>query len=222
MIIAAQFYFDGRIEVMTNDEHYTSAFLKRLLLGCPPSFYAESALSLKIAWKSDDQIRAVFLGLLHGAMGWDSYHQIPPILLQSLNEAQKSLEIANYRSSVVMCRRALEALLKFAFPRLLKREAVDSKGRSLMLNDLTNAFKNEKPPPIPHHLLNIIDAVRLIGNVPGAHAAEIDGYRFSRSDAEFALATAHHFIDLYFSKIDTEVGAYQRLTIDLEERDESA
>jgi hypothetical protein len=103
----------------------------------------------------------------------------------------------------------------------LKKEPVDGKGKAMMLNDLTNAFRNTKPPPIPHHLLNIVDAVRLIGNVPGAHAAEIPGYQFSRSDAEFALATAHHFIDMYFSKIDTEVGAYYTLTIDLNATDET-
>jgi hypothetical protein len=56
----------------------------------------------------------------------------------------------------------------------------------------------------------------LIGNVPGAHAADIQGsYRFSRSDAEFALTATFHFLDLYFSKIDPDVANYYTLTIDL-------
>jgi HEPN domain-containing protein len=214
VIVVLHFYFDGKITGFTNNEAYGVTFLKKLLLECPPSFHGEPELSIDCEWSTDENLRAMFLGLLHGALGWDSHHQIPPILIQSLEEAYKSLEIANYRSCVVMCRRALEGLLKFAFPRLLKKQPVDAKGKAMMLNDMTVAFKNEKPAPIPQHLLNIVDAVRLIGNVPGAHAAEIPGYRFTRSDAEFALAAANHFIDTYFSKIDTEVGAYYTLIID--------
>jgi gentisate 1,2-dioxygenase len=59
--------------------------------------------------------------------------------------------------------------------------------------------------------------IRVIGNVPGAHAAEIEGYRFSADDAEFILASVHYFIQQYFSKIDTQVNQYYTLTIDLEE-----
>jgi len=77
-------------------------------------------------------------------------------------------------------------------------------------------FKKEEFSPIPSHLLHVLDSIRLIGNVPGAHAAEIKGYRFSRSDAEFALASVYYFVEQYFSKIDTEVSEYYTLKIDLD------
>ncbi|MBX9655583.1 DUF4145 domain-containing protein [bacterium] len=125
------------------------------------------------------------------------------------------MEIANYRSCVVMCRRGLEALLKFAFPRLLGREPIDARGRGLMLNALIQEFRKANPEKIPAHLLHIGDALRVLGNVPGAHAAEIENYRFSRFDAEFAIGTLGYFVDQYFSKIDTDVGQYYTLTIDL-------
>ena len=42
-------------------------------------------------------------------------HDMPPFLEESIREARKSLEIGNYKSCVVMCRRGLEALLKYAY-----------------------------------------------------------------------------------------------------------
>ena len=76
-------------------------------------------------------------------------------------------------------------------------------------------FRNKKPSPIPDHLLHVADSIRLLGNVPGAHASDIANYQFSRSDAEFALYATDHFLDQYFSKIDKEVAQYYTLTIDL-------
>ena len=107
------------------------------------------------------------------------------------------------------------ALLKFAFPRVWGREPVDNRGRFLMLNTLIQEFRNANPAKLPVHLLHIADALRVLGNVPGAHAAEIENYRFSRFDAEFAIGAVGYFVDQYFSKIDTEVGRYYTLTIDL-------
>lgn len=152
--------------------------------------------------------------MVAGALGWDPSHNIPDNIEQSLNEARQSLEIANYRSCVAMSRRTLEAVLKFGYQRLLKKQPVNSKGHKLMLNDMIQEFRKQKPSPIPDHLLLIADSIRLIGNVPGAHAAEIANYHFSRSDAEFALYATTHFLDQYFSKIDKEVTQYYTLTID--------
>lgn len=157
----------------------------------------------------------MFLGLLHGALGWDPSNQIPPAIRTSLEEAEKALSIANYRSCVVMCRRTIEALLKFAFPRLMGSKAIDNKGRELTLNVMIERFKNQSPSKIPTHLLHLLDSIRVIGNVPGAHAAEIEGYQFSKSDAEFAIASVNYFVEQYFSKIDTKVLEYYTLTIDL-------
>ncbi len=115
-----------------------------------------------------------------------------------------------------MCRRTIEALLKFAFPRLLDIPATDVRGRTLSLYAMIERFNQEKPPRIPNHLLRVLDSIRLIGNVPGAHAVEIKDYRFSKSDAQFALASVYYFIEQYFSKIDPEVTEYYTLTIELD------
>ena len=154
----------------------------------------------------------MFCGMLHGAYGWDPMHDMPPFLEESIREARKSLEIGNYKSCVVMCRRGLEALLKYAYKRLIGQDPIDRNGRYLMLNSLIQAFKSEGK--LPDHLLHVADSLRLLGNVPGAHAAEIANYQFNRYDAEFALASAVYFIEQYFTKIDTEVSEYYTLTID--------
>lgn len=206
---------NGEIEILSNDSNFAQRYLHGLFLECPPSFHSADELEINDEWVEDQQICAMFLGLLHGALGWDPSHQIPPAIRASLEEAEKALSIANYRSCVVMCRRTIEALLKFAFPRLLGSKAIDNKGRELTLNAMIERFKNQKPSKIPAHLLHVLDSIRVIGNVPGAHAAEIEGYQFSKSDAEFALASVHYFAEQYFSKIDKEVLEYYTLTIDL-------
>jgi hypothetical protein len=113
-----------------------------------------------------------------------------------------------------MSRRTLEAVLKFGYVRLLKKQPVNQKGQGLMLNDMIQELRKQKPSPIPDHLLYLADSIRVIGNVPGAHAADIVNYHFSRGDAEFALYATTHFLDLYFSKIDKEVTQYYTLTIE--------
>lgn len=208
---------DGEIEIDSNNRNFAHRYLNGLFLECPPSFHSADELEIVDEWVEDQQICAMFLGLLHGALGWDPSHQIPPAIRASLEEAEKALPIANYRSCVVMCRRTIEALLKFAFPRLLGSKPIDNKGRELTLNAMIEGFKKQRPSPIPTHLLHVLDSVRVIGNVPGAHASEIEGYQFSKSDAEFALASVHYFVEQYFSKIDTEVLEYYTLTIDLNE-----
>ena len=206
---------DGEIVVLSNDADYARAFFAGIFLECPPSFHTLGDFETKEEWVSDDQTNAYFAGMLAGAHGWDPSHNIPANIQQSLEEARRSLEIANYRSCVVMSRRTLEAVLKFGYARLLKKKPVNQKGHGLMLNDMIRDFRGEKTQPIPEHLLHIADSIRLIGNVPGAHAADIANYQFSRSDAEFALYAVSHFLDQYFSKIDTEVTQYYTLTIDL-------
>ena len=215
--MTARIDLGGEIEILSNDRNFAHRYLHGLLLECPPSFHSLEELEVVEEWVNDSQICAMFLGLLHGALGWDPSHQIPPVIRASLEEAGKALSIANYHSCVVMCRRTVEALFKFAFLRLLGRPAVDSKGRTLTLDAMIEHFKKQKPYPIPLHLLHIVDSVRLIGNIPGAHPVEIEGYNFSKHDAEFILASVHYFLEQYFSKIDKEVSEYYTLTIDLAE-----
>src|SRR5882724_5119463 len=102
----------------------------------------------------------MFAGLLAGALGWDPSHNIPENIQESLDEARKSFEIANYRSCVVMSRRTFEGVLKFGFQRLLGRAPIDRRGHSLMLNAMIQKFRNANPSPVPEHLLHIADSIR--------------------------------------------------------------
>ena len=214
--VAISVSLDGVIDILSTDREAAQRYLSGLFLDCPPSFHSAKELEVvEDEWSDNQQLLAMFLGLLHGALGWDPSQQIPPAIRQSLEEAEKALSIANYRSCVVMCRRTVEALLKFAHHRLLGAPAIDRKGRALTLDALIERFMKEKSLPIPLHLLHVLDSIRLVGNVPGAHPIEIKDYRFSKSDAEFALASVHYFIWQYFSKIDNEVTKYYTLTIDL-------
>lgn len=215
---AIQASIDGEITIFSNDSEFARLVLAGIFLECPPSFHTVDELEISDEWKTDGETKALFAGMLTGALGWDPSHGIPHNIQQSLDEAKRSLEIANYRSCVAMSRRTLEAVLKFGYERLLKIKPVNKKGHGLMLNDMIQAFRNQKPSPIPDHLLHVADSIRLIGNVPGAHAADIVNYHFSRGDAEFALYATIHFLDQYFSKIDPEVTQYYTLTIDPRER----
>ena len=206
---------DGEVVVLSNDADFAKAIFQGIFLECPPSFHTSEDFEFSEAWLDDQETKAFFAGILAGAQGWDPSHNIPDNIQQSLDEAKGSLDIANYRSRVAMTRRTLEAVLKFAHERLLKLKPVDKMGRGLMLKDMIQRFRAQKPPSIPEHLLHIADSIRLIGNVPGAHPADISNYSFSRSDAEFALYATSHFLEQYFSKIDTEVTQYYTLTIDL-------
>lgn len=219
--ISVQISIDGTVIVMSNDHEFALDTFNRLLLDCPPSFHTIDEFEITEDWLSEPNVVAFFTGMLSGARGWDPSHNIPANIRQSLEEAHRSLESANYRSTVVMARRTMEAVLKFGFQRLLRREPVNQRGRSLMLNDMITQFRNEATKPIPDHLLHIIDSVRLVGNVPGAHAAEIPNYQFTRSDAEYALYAVSHFLHEYFNKIDTEITRYYTLTVDFGEQDSS-
>jgi len=215
--ISVQISTDGTVTAMSNDREFTIDTFNRLLLDCPPSFHTIDEFNITEDWITDPTAVAYFLGMLSGARGWNPSHNIPANIRQSLEEAHRSLESANYRSTVVMSRRTMEAVLKFGFSRLLGRDPVNRRGRSLMLNDMITQIRNEAAKPIPDHLLHIADSVRLVGNVPGAHAAEIPNYQFTRSDAEYALYAVSHFLHEYFNKIDKEVTEYYTVTVDLSE-----
>lgn len=215
--VSVQASVDGEIVILSNDAGFARSFFAGLFLECPPSFHTFEEFEVSEGWLTDSETNARFAGMLAGAFGWDPSHNIPENIQQSLDEARRSLEIANYRSCVAMSRRTLEAVLKFGYERLLKHKPVNKKGQGLMLNDLIQAFRSQKSSLIPDHLLHLADSIRVIGNVPGAHAADIANYHFSRSDAEFALYATIHFLVQYFSKIDEEVTRYYTLTIDMKE-----
>jgi hypothetical protein len=213
--VAISIFMDGKIRVSSNDEDRAGEFLEGLVLGFPPSFKARSDLHIEATWETSAEAFAVFCGMLSGAMGWDPMHDIPPSLEESILEARKSLDIGNYKSSIVMSRREVEGLLKFAYKRLLGKDPVKKGGKSMMLNDLITAFKGTGK--IPEHLLQVADSLRLLGNVPGAHPADIQGYQFTRYDADFGLASVLYFNEQYFTKIDKDVRSYYSIEIDLSE-----
>ena len=213
--VAISIFMDRRIRVVSNDEDRAYEFLEGLMLGFPPSFKERSDLTLEATWETASEQFALFCGMLAGAMGWDLMHDIPRSLEESILEARKSLDIGNYKSSIAMSRRAVEGLLRFAHKRLLGIDPVKKGGKSMMLNDLINAFKGTGK--IPEHLLQVADSLRLLGNVPGAHPAEITGYQFTRYDAEFGLSSVLYFNEQYFTKIDKDVSSYYSLEIDLSE-----
>ncbi len=206
---------DGKFDIFCNDEAYAEKYLKGLFLESPPSFHSIDELEVSKKWIEDATQTVFFMGLLTGSLGWDAFGNVPSAIKASLEEAEKALAIGNYRSCVVMCRRTGEALLKFAFKRLLNREPSDSQGRTLTFDAIIRQFRQQQPSPIPAHLLHIIDSIRVIGNVPGAHPVEIEGYKFSKLDAEFTLASIQYFIEQYFTQIDKEVTQYYELRIDL-------
>ena len=217
-VVAIHISTDGTFDILSNDEEFAHKYLEGLFLEFPPSFHSIEDLQVTKEWVSNDETYYMFLGLLQGALGWDSFDQIPTAIKAFLEEAEKALSIANYRSCVVMCRRTIEALLRFAFQRLVNRPPTDSQGRTLTLDAIIRYFRQQQPSSIPAHLLHLLDAIRVIGNVPGAHPVEMEGYKFSKLDAEFTIASVRYFIEQYFSQIDKDVTKYYTLTIDLDSR----
>jgi hypothetical protein len=61
-------------------------------LECPPSFHTLNELEITEQWKSDEETKAVFAGMLTGAFGWDPSHNIPDNIQQSLDEAKARLK----------------------------------------------------------------------------------------------------------------------------------
>jgi len=166
--VSIQTSIDGEIIILSNEVEFARIWLRGVFFEVPPSFHTTDEFEIAEEWKGDPETKAFFCGMLSGAQGWDPSHNIPDNIQQSLGEAKRSLEIANYRSSVAMSRRTLEGVLKFGYQRLLKKPAVDKKGHGLMLNDMIQEFRKQKPLLVPDHLLHIADSIRLIGNVPGA------------------------------------------------------
>ncbi len=215
VFVSVRLFLNGDAEALSNDSEFARRYVRGLFLECPPSFHSEDEIEWREEWVDDAVTLSMFKGLLQGALGWDPLLQIPPAVEASLEEARTALAVAHYRSCVVMCRRTVEALLKFAFPRLLGRTTLDKSGRPLTFSAMIKEFRRHDPPRIPEHLLHVLDSIRLIGNVPGAHPEDIEGYKFTKHDAEFALASVYYFLEQYFSKLDTEVNEYYTLTIDL-------
>ncbi len=183
---------------MGNDQSFIEDFFQQLLVNVSPSFHQIRDWRVKRRWVKDKSSVATLAGSLAGAMVSES-DRIPSEIDESLQEAIKSYQGGNWKSCVVMSRRAMEAVIEFAYHRFFKKSP-----KGMDFNGLIRAFEKSKPPIIPVHWINILDSIRNIGNVPGAHAKQIKRYKFSRSDAQLSLENATAFREAYFSKIDPQ------------------
>jgi len=92
--------------------------------------------------------------------------------------------------------------MRFAYKRRFGKEPM-----SLDLNAILRAFESLSPPFIPKYWINVLDSIRNIGNVPGAHVERVRTYKVSRIDAQTALKNMTAFTKVYFSKIDTNLSS---------------
>jgi len=207
-------FMNGEVQILSNDENFARDFFTELFINVAPGFHKKRDWKIEAEWGRERVLVSFFLGTLNGALGWGS-DKIPMEINESLFEAMRDFETKQYKSCVVMCRRAIEAILKLAYRRFFKKEPRTRKNRDLELSELLRRFEREKPEMIPKHWLNILDAIRNIGNVPGAHAKKIPHYRFSKGDAALALNNTLTFRETYFNKIDKELTRVYTLTVEL-------
>jgi HEPN domain-containing protein len=185
---------DGALWILSNNRKYATRFFRAVFLNSPPTFAGARNWKVTSGWIADRTTVAIFAGSVAGALGWGP--NVPNEIETSLKEALDNLQRGNWKSCVVMCRRALQALMEVAY-----EKQFGTQPGKLNLNAITRKFEALRPQPIPQHLLNIADSVRNIGNVPGAHPRAIPGYRFSKQDAELAYTNASGFVAAYFEKI---------------------
>jgi len=184
----------GALSILSNNREYATRFFRTVFLNSPPTFAGARNWKVKRGWTADKATVAFFVGSVAGALGWGP--KVPHEIGTSLKEALDNLERRNWKSCVVMCRRALQALMEVAY----EKQFGVKPGR-LDLNAIIRRFEALTPQLIPRHWLNIADSVRNIGNVPGAHPRAIPGYRFSKQDAELAYTNTSSFVAAYFEKI---------------------
>jgi len=196
----------GEVLMLSNDSKYAEGFFVRVFVNVPPSFHGLDDWEISKEWIRAPLIVAGFCGSLSGARGWTD--RIPPGIERSIEEAKTNYDSGKWNPCVVMCRRALEEIMQFAYRRFFEQEP-----KGLDLNDIIRKFEKEKPHVIPKHWIGALDSVRNIGNVPGAHPAGSD-YVFTRVDADLALLQTVAFREAYFSKIDRDVDSYYVLEIE--------
>jgi hypothetical protein len=185
---------DGRVSVLSNSKEAATRFFRDVFLNVPPSFSGARGWKVNGAWTTDKTTVAFFAGSAMGALSWGP--TVPAEIQDSLKEAVRNIEKRNWKSCVVMCRRALQTLMEVGYERFF-----GTKPTGLDLNTVIRRFEVLTPPKIPKHWLNIADAVRNVGNVPGAHPRSIPGYKFTKQDARLAYDNTSAFVTAYFEKI---------------------
>jgi len=186
---------DGTVSILSNSKDYANRFFRSVFVDGTPVFAGIRNWKLKSGWTRNKTSIAFFVASVSGALGWGP--QVPHEIETTMKEALRNIEGRSWKSCVVMCRRALQALMEAAHQKFFSAKP----GKRLDLNGIIREFESVTPLHIPKHWLNIADAVRNIGNVPGAHPRVIRGYRFSKSDAVLAYNNTAAFVSAYFEKI---------------------
>lgn len=194
-LVHCQINIDGALTILSNNKDSATRFFRGVFTDSPPTFAGVRNWKVKSRWVKDKTSVSFFAGSAASALGWGP--KVPHEIETTMREALRGMEGRNWRSCVVMCRRALQALMEVAYEKLFSAKP----GKGLDLNGIIRKFENTTPLLIPRHWLNIADAVRNIGNVPGAHPRAISGYRFSKSDAALAYNNTAAFASAYFEKI---------------------
>jgi len=186
---------DGEVLIESNNEEYARRFFRSVLREAPHRDYNPRDWTIKKSgWTRNKGRIDFFVGQIDGALGWGP--KVPAEVESSLKEAFDGLRKRNWKSCVVMCRRALQALMETAYEKTFGAKP----SSALDLNGLIRKFEPLIPPAIPRHWLNIADSIRNLGNVPGAHPRSIPGYRFSKRDAMLAYDNTA-FVAAYFEKM---------------------
>jgi hypothetical protein len=186
---------DGTLSILSNSKDYATRFFRSVFVDGPPVFAGIRDWKVKSGWTKNKTSIAFFAASISGALGWGP--KVPNEIEATMKEALRNIEGRSWKSCVVMCRRALQALMEAAHEKFFSVKP----GKGLDLNGIIRKFESVTPLHIPRHWLNIADAVRNIGNVPGAHPRAIQGYRFSKSDAVLAYNNTAALVSAYFEKI---------------------
>jgi hypothetical protein len=62
---------NGEVTVFSNDSNFARGFFAGVFLDCPPSFHTWDDVEVVEEWVDEAQMKAMFAGLLAGALGWD-------------------------------------------------------------------------------------------------------------------------------------------------------
>jgi hypothetical protein len=193
-LCCCQVSIDGEVMILSNSDSDAQEFFASVFLDVPPSFRAIKDWDVSKQWQRTPRITDWFRAAVDAATGWPE--RIPPGIDRSIEDAKMNYGLRKWNPCVVMCRRALEEIMRFAFRRFFKQDP-----ENLGFNAIVRKFEKEKPDALPKHWISVLDSVRNLGNVPGAHPP-IKRYKFSRVDAQLALLQTTAFREAYFTKID--------------------
>jgi HEPN domain-containing protein len=194
--------FPAYLQILSDDEEYAESFFSQVFCNVPPTFHSLSDWAFKKDWSSKKRDVLYFMSALGASLSWsESIDNATKEVRDSYKEAQKAFEAGLWKSTVVMCRRATEAVLKEARIKFFRKMAM-KKGRKLALYELIKVFESIEPSIIPLHYLRLLDAIRLIGNIPGAHPEKpIPNYKFTYRDASLALSNLGAFLNMYYETL---------------------